>query len=136
LAAELGVCEPTIRRWRGRSTVADRPHTPKTLQTSLTAIEERLVCELRNRFSASRLTVGHFGAPRDSSRLGRSEVVLSSRATDAPRPRISLTRSIAVETMTLEGMHSKIKQTFVTAVGQRGKWRTLWLGVTTRPGQL
>ena len=47
LAAELGVSETTIRRWRGRSTVADRPHTPKTLQTSLSAIEERLVCELR-----------------------------------------------------------------------------------------
>ena len=47
LAAELGVRETTLRRWRGRSTVADRSHTPKTLQTSLTAIEERLVCELR-----------------------------------------------------------------------------------------
>ena len=47
LAAELGVSETTIRRWRGRTTVADRPHTPKTLPTSLTAIEERLVCELR-----------------------------------------------------------------------------------------
>ena len=47
LAAELGVSETTIRRWRGRSTVADRPHTPKTLQTSLSAIEERLACELR-----------------------------------------------------------------------------------------
>ena len=47
LAAELGVSETTIRRWRGRSTVADRPHTPNVLQTSLTAIEERLVCELR-----------------------------------------------------------------------------------------
>ena len=41
LAAELGVSETTIRRWRGRSTVADRPHTPNVLQTSLTAIEER-----------------------------------------------------------------------------------------------
>jgi transposase InsO family protein len=47
LAAELGVSETTIRRWRGRSTVVDRPHTPRTLQTSLSAIEERLVCELR-----------------------------------------------------------------------------------------
>src|SRR2546428_3170946 len=47
LAAELGVSETTIRRWRGRSTVADRPHTPKTLQTSLTAIEEPLGFELR-----------------------------------------------------------------------------------------
>ena len=47
LAAELGVSETTIRRWRGRSTVADRPHTPKTLQISLSALEERLVCELR-----------------------------------------------------------------------------------------
>ena len=47
LASELGVSETTIRRWRGRSTVVDRLHTPKTLQTSLTAIEQRLVCELR-----------------------------------------------------------------------------------------
>lgn len=84
----------------------------------------------------SSLTVKHFGTPNDSSRQVRSGMVLSSGATDAPRPRISLTRSIAVKTMTLEGMHSKIKHTFVTAVGQRGKWRTLWLGVTTRPGQL
>jgi len=47
LATELGVSETTIRRWRGRSTVTDRPHTPKNLQTSLTALEEQLVCELR-----------------------------------------------------------------------------------------
>lgn len=47
LAAELGVSETTVRRWRGRTTVTDRPHTPKTLTTSLTAMEEALVCELR-----------------------------------------------------------------------------------------
>jgi transposase-like protein len=47
LAAELGVSETTIRRWRGRSTVNDRSHTPKTLATSLSAMEEVLVCELR-----------------------------------------------------------------------------------------
>ena len=35
LAAELGVSETTIRRWRGRTTVADRSHRPKTLTTSL-----------------------------------------------------------------------------------------------------
>jgi len=47
LAAELGVCETTIRRWRGRTTVGDRSHRPNRLMTSLSAIEERLVCELR-----------------------------------------------------------------------------------------
>jgi IS30 family transposase len=47
LAAELGVSETTIRRWRARNTVADRPHTPKTLHSSLSDMEETLVCELR-----------------------------------------------------------------------------------------
>ena len=49
LAAELGVSETTIRRWRGRFTVSDRPHTPKTLTISLSPMEEALVCELRRR---------------------------------------------------------------------------------------
>jgi IS30 family transposase len=47
LAAELGVSETTIRRWRGRATVADRSHRPLNLTTSLSAVEERAVCELR-----------------------------------------------------------------------------------------
>lgn len=49
LAAELGVSETTIRRWRGRSTVADRSHTPRRLAISLSVVEEALVCELRSR---------------------------------------------------------------------------------------
>jgi transposase len=49
LAAELGVSETTIRRWRGRSTVADRSHIPKTLATSFSPLEEALVCELRTK---------------------------------------------------------------------------------------
>ena len=47
LAAELGVSETTIYRWRGRTTVEDRSHRPKHLLTSLSAVEEQLVCELR-----------------------------------------------------------------------------------------
>jgi transposase len=47
LAAELGVSETTIRRWRSRTTVNDRSHTPKRLKTSLSAMEQALVCELR-----------------------------------------------------------------------------------------
>src|ERR1700710_1344605 len=47
LAGELGVRETTIRRWRGRTTVADRSHRPKRLTTSLSDVEETLVCELR-----------------------------------------------------------------------------------------
>jgi len=49
LVAELGVSETTIRRWRGRSTVHDRSHRPKTLTTSFSDMEETLVCELRTR---------------------------------------------------------------------------------------
>jgi transposase-like protein len=51
LAAAMGVSETTIRRWRGRSTVADRSHTPKHLAISLTSMEEALVCELRTRLA-------------------------------------------------------------------------------------
>jgi IS30 family transposase len=49
LATELGVSETTVRRWRGRSTVTDRSHTPKRLAISLSPLEEALVCELRTR---------------------------------------------------------------------------------------
>ncbi|MCA6098221.1 helix-turn-helix domain-containing protein [Bradyrhizobium australafricanum] len=34
LAAELGVSETTIYRWRSRTTVEDRSHRPKNLTTS------------------------------------------------------------------------------------------------------
>lgn len=47
LARELGVGETTIRRWRGRTAVNDRSHRPNRLTTSLSAMEETLVCELR-----------------------------------------------------------------------------------------
>jgi transposase InsO family protein len=47
LAAELGVSETTIRRWRGRTGTADRSHTPHRLAVSLSPLEERLVSELR-----------------------------------------------------------------------------------------
>ncbi len=49
LAAELGVSETTIRRWRPRTTVADRSHVPNKLAISLSALEEALVCELRTK---------------------------------------------------------------------------------------
>jgi len=49
LATELGVSETTIRRWRNRTTVVDRPHTPRQLAVSLLELEETLVCELRTR---------------------------------------------------------------------------------------
>jgi transposase InsO family protein len=47
LAAELGVSETTIRRWRARKSVADRPHTAHKLAVSLSHLEERLVVALR-----------------------------------------------------------------------------------------
>jgi transposase-like protein len=47
LAVELGVSETTIRRWRDRTTVADRSHRPIRLTTKLSTMEETLICELR-----------------------------------------------------------------------------------------
>lgn len=51
LAAELGVSETTIRRWRGRTTVTDHSHTPKALTTSLSELDEALVRELRTKLN-------------------------------------------------------------------------------------
>ena len=47
LAAELGVSEDTIRRWRGRDSVEDRPHTAHRLQTTLTPAQEAVVIAVR-----------------------------------------------------------------------------------------
>src|SRR6516162_4607786 len=51
LAGELGVSETTVRRWRGRTTVTDRSHTPRTLTTSLSPLDEALVRELRTKLN-------------------------------------------------------------------------------------
>lgn len=47
LAVEIGVSETTIRRWRARDTVRDRPHTPHRLATILNPLQEFVVVELR-----------------------------------------------------------------------------------------
>lgn len=47
LAAELGVSETTIRRWRRRHGTGDRSHRPHHLAISLTPVEEILAVELR-----------------------------------------------------------------------------------------
>jgi transposase InsO family protein len=47
LAAQYGVTEPTIRKWRGRSSVLDRSHTAHRLQTTLSPTQERIAVELR-----------------------------------------------------------------------------------------
>jgi transposase InsO family protein len=49
LAAELGISRRTVARWRGRDTTADRSSRPKRINSSLSPLEEELVCELRNR---------------------------------------------------------------------------------------
>ena len=51
LAEKTGVSKTTVRRWRNRSDVFDRPHTPKQIKTVLTPIEEIKVvlCRLATR---------------------------------------------------------------------------------------
>ena len=47
LAEELGVSETTVRRWRARDGVQDRPHTPHRLATTLKPMQEFVVVKLR-----------------------------------------------------------------------------------------
>lgn len=51
LAERTGVSQTTIRRWRNRTTVFDRPHTPKRIETVLTPLEELkvILCRLATR---------------------------------------------------------------------------------------
>ena len=45
LVEELGVSETTIRRWRAREEVQDRPHIPHRLATTLNPMQESVVVE-------------------------------------------------------------------------------------------
>lgn len=47
LASELGVSEPTIRKWQKRKDIEDASHTPHHLPTTLSPEEEYIVTELR-----------------------------------------------------------------------------------------
>lgn len=47
LALKIGVSETTIRRWKKRSFVFDKPHTPKKIATALTPFEELIVILIR-----------------------------------------------------------------------------------------
>jgi transposase len=49
LAAEFGISRKTVERWRGRTTTDDHTSRPKRITTSLSPLEEELVCELRTR---------------------------------------------------------------------------------------
>ena len=48
LAKMTGVSKTTVHRWRNRSDVYDRPHTPKKINTALSPIEEvkMVLCRL------------------------------------------------------------------------------------------
>ena len=46
-ARELGVSEPTVRRWRGRDTQTDRSHARHNLNASTTPEQEAIIMALR-----------------------------------------------------------------------------------------
>jgi len=48
LAEELGVSEPTVRKWRNRKTVQDHSHCRRRLGQSTSVQEETLICALRS----------------------------------------------------------------------------------------
>ena len=47
LAAELGISETTVRRWRKRDTQVDRSHTRHNLNASTTPEQEAIIVALR-----------------------------------------------------------------------------------------
>ncbi|ROQ90123.1 IS481 family transposase [Desulfosoma caldarium] len=47
LATQYGITRATVRKWKHRDSCEDRPTMPKTLHTTLSAIQERVVVELR-----------------------------------------------------------------------------------------
>ena len=51
LAEKTGVSKTTVRRWRNRSSIYDRPHTPKKVNTALTPQEEvqLILCRMATR---------------------------------------------------------------------------------------
>ena len=49
LVAELAVSRKTVERWRDRPTTEDRSSRPRHIDSSLSPLEEELVCELRTR---------------------------------------------------------------------------------------
>lgn len=53
LARELGISQTTVRRWKNRHDLADRPATPHTLATGFAAEEEAIAVELRTRLALS-----------------------------------------------------------------------------------
>ena len=103
-------------------------------QLKLLVILPALVRRLSAPTSASRAAEGYPSSLTTACAL-ITLGVLSSGAVEALRPRISRARSIAVQAMALEEMHSRNKQMIAAAVGRRGKWRTSWRGVTTKPGR-
>lgn len=58
LAVEIGVSETTIRRWRARDTVQDRPHTPHRLATVLS---ERATATAERQFVGAAVSAWHAG---------------------------------------------------------------------------
>ena len=53
LALELGLSETTVRRWKGRSGVADRSSAPHTLASSFSLEEEEIAVQLRTELDLS-----------------------------------------------------------------------------------
>lgn len=53
LALGLGLSETTVRRWKGRSSVADRSSAPHTLASSFSLEEEEIAVQLRTELDLS-----------------------------------------------------------------------------------
>jgi len=47
LAARYNLSVQTVRKWQKRESTEDRPHRPHTLHTTLNAVQELIVVELR-----------------------------------------------------------------------------------------
>jgi hypothetical protein len=89
LSVELGVSETTIRRWRGRTTVEDRSHTPKRLMTKITPLEDALICELRSELQLGLDDITEVMKRCTNPKLSRSAIhrcLVRNRLNERPKP--------------------------------------------------
>ena len=89
LAAELGISQTTVRRWRARSTTTDRSHKPHDVRTRFDAAEEAIAVELRMRLRLSLddcLEVMRRCVRADISRSGLHRALKRNGAARLPAP--------------------------------------------------
>ena len=131
LAAELGVSESTVRRWKKRTSVEDRSHTPHNLPISLSPLEEELVGEVRRRLWLSLDDLTEVMQRCVNPQLSRSAIhrclvrLGLNRKPSAAKPEIG-----SFETATVGFIHVDLK--YLPALGKQKSYAFVAIDRATR----